>query len=70
MLEGFPLVLAARKHHIRAARVANTCSARGISAGTIDYLIAAMVIEERASLLTTDGDFALMAPHIGLALLQ
>ena len=70
LMEGFPLILAAREHHIRAARIANTCRQAGITASTVDCLIAAMAIETKSQLLTSDEDFERMAPYCGLQLLK
>ena len=66
--EGFPVLTAEREHHIVAARVSNACRRAGVSATTIDCLIAAQTIVARGSLLTLDRDFGRMAPHCGLEL--
>ena len=70
LMEGFPLILAAREHHVAAARIANACRQAGITASTVDCLIAAMAIETKSHLLTSDEDFERMAPHCGLQLLK
>ena len=67
-LDGFPIVSPSRSTHVRAARIANACRARGIAATTIDCLIAAQCLELSAPLFTTDGDFENMQPHCGLKL--
>ena len=66
--EGFPVLTAEREHHIVAARVSNACRRAGVSATTIDCLIAAQTIVARGRLLTLDRDFGRMAPHCGLEL--
>jgi len=68
LLEPFPLILAERHHHVRAARIANTCRRSGISTSTIDCLIAAIATEHDAPLFTLDRDFARIAPHCSLKL--
>lgn len=57
-LAGFPVVLADHDDHLRAARIANQCRAAGITASSIDCLIAALALGRQAELFTTDGDFA------------
>jgi predicted nucleic acid-binding protein len=69
-LEGFPLVMAERDDHVAAARIANVCARRGVSASTVDCLIAALAISRKAALFTWDTDFIRMAPHCGLTLLM
>jgi predicted nucleic acid-binding protein len=67
--EGFPVLTAGRDHHIFAARVSNACRLAGVSATTIDCLIAAQTIVARGKLLTLDRDFARIAAHCALELL-
>jgi predicted nucleic acid-binding protein len=69
LMEGFPLMLATREHHLEAARVANTCRQAGISVSTVDCLIAAMAITAKSQLLTGDKDFERMASCCDLHLL-
>jgi len=66
--EGFPVLTAERADHVVAAQVSNACRRAGVSATTIDCLIAAQTIVARGRLLTLDRDFGLMAPHCGLQL--
>ena len=68
LVEGFPLLLALRVHHLEAARIANACRRAGIATSATDCLIAAQTIAERGRLFTLDQDFARMAPHCGLQL--
>ncbi len=69
-LDSFPLILASRRTHIEAARIANACRRKGITTSTVDCLIAASAIEHDARLLTTDQDFTAMARHIDLKLFR
>jgi len=69
LMEGFPLMLAAREHHLEAARIANTCRQAGISVSTVDCLIAAMAIAAKSKLLTGDEDFERIASCCDLHLL-
>ena len=68
LLDGFPVLVATKVHHVAAARIANSCRANGIAAATIDCLVASLTIAAGARLFTLDRDFAAMAPHCGLDL--
>ena len=65
----FPLIEPTRENYVEAAQLKNQCAAKGIQAGTIDFLIAAICIEYGCLLLTTDGDFRAIARHSALKLL-
>jgi predicted nucleic acid-binding protein len=69
-MNGFPLVLARSADHVAAARIANACARKGVPTSTVDCLIAALAISRKAALYTLDRDFARMAPHCGLTLLE
>jgi predicted nucleic acid-binding protein len=66
IMEGYPVLLATQDHHIEAANISNGCRKAGVSAATIDCLIAAQCILENGILLTLDDDFSLMARHCTL----
>ena len=51
-----------------AATLHRKCAAHGVSATTIDCLIAAAAVEHQCGLLTADNDFAHIARHIKLEL--
>lgn len=68
VLSPFPVLLASRAHHLAAARIANACRAAGVAATAVDALIAAITLEHRARLLTTDDDFERIARLCGLQL--
>jgi predicted nucleic acid-binding protein len=68
LMDGFPLLLATREHHITAAKISNACRQAGIAASTLDCLIAAMTIAAKSQLLTADEDFRRMVAHCGLRL--
>ena len=68
ILGGFPLLLADRTTHVRAAEVHNRCRAAGVTASTIDCLIAAHTLLIDADLLTLDSDFRAISRHTGLKL--
>jgi predicted nucleic acid-binding protein len=70
LMTGFPLLLATREHHLRAAGVVNDCRRGGVPCSAVDALIAALAIASNALLFTTDRDFARMAPHCGLRLFE
>jgi predicted nucleic acid-binding protein len=67
-MAGFPLLLASESHHVRAARISNTCRRRGVACSTTDALIAAISVESGGTLFTTDADFQRIASHCGLKL--
>lgn len=69
-LDGFPVMLATRGHHVSAATIANRCIQAGVAVSTVDCLIAAMTVESGGVLLTIDRDFYRMAPHCGLQLME
>lgn len=68
-LSAFPVIEPRRKDYVKAARLRNQCAAKGVQAGTIDFLIAAICIEYGCLLLTTDLDFEAIARHSTLKLL-
>ena len=67
-LEGFPLLLATRADHVEASTLHSRCRAAGISAGTVDCLIAAQTIRAGGELFTLDRDFVHLAGHSRLQL--
>lgn len=67
-LRQFPLVEQKREDYVLAASLRNQCRAKGINAGTIDFLIAAASIRHDLPLLAIDGDFKHMASVISLKL--
>lgn len=61
-----PLRQPDREDHVAAAEVRNVCRRAGIQIGTIDALIAQLCIRHNLTLLSTDNDFKLAAPHCKL----
>ena len=61
-----PLLQPDRDDHIAAADLRNTCRRAGIQIGTIDALLAQLCIRHDLTLLSTDNDFKLAAPHCAL----
>lgn len=55
-----------RDDHIAAANLRNTCRRAGVQVGTIDALLAQLCIRHDLTLLSTDNDFKLAAPHCAL----
>lgn len=70
LMEGFPLIPAMREHHVGAAMVANICRQAGITVSTVGCLIAAMTIETKSQLLTSDEDLKRMASCCALQLFK
>lgn len=68
IMEGYPILLATQDHHVEAANISNVCRKVGVSAATVDCLIAAQCIMENGILLTMDDDFSLIARHSTLRL--
>lgn len=68
LLEPFELLDVQRCDHIEAARLHRTCASSGVTAGTVDCLIAQLAIRHDCQLLTTDHDFEHMAPLCELKL--
>lgn len=66
LMEGYPLFLATKEHHIEAANISNICRRAGVSAATIDCLIAAQCILLDGLLLTLDEDFKRISSCCGL----
>ena len=68
LMEGYPLLLATKEHHVEAANISNVCRRGGVSAATIDCLIAAQCIMLDGLLLTMDDDFKRISKCCGLRL--
>lgn len=69
-LEPFPLIALERADYIEAARLKNLCRAKGVQAGTVDFLIAAACIRRNYPLLSADEDFEHIARHCDLVLVR
>jgi predicted nucleic acid-binding protein len=65
-LSGFDLWLASARDHIEAALLANRCRDRGMACSAPDALIAAIAIDSKAELFTTDKDFYRIADRESL----
>lgn len=63
-----PFMVPDRGDHVAAAELRSLCRRRGVQVGTIDALLAQLCVRHQLVMLTTDRDFALMAPHVGLAI--
>ncbi len=70
LLRGYPILTAAVGDHVLAADVVNRCRRRGMAVSSIDALIAALAINSKASLFTTDEDFERIAGLVPLRLFQ
>ena len=61
-----PFLQPDRDDYVAAADLRNTCRRAGIQIGTIDALLAQLCIRHDLTLLSTDNDFKLAAPHCSL----
>jgi len=55
--QAIPLIVPSKDDHVRAAALRTQCRRKGVQIGTIDALIAALCIDRRLTLLSTDADF-------------
>jgi predicted nucleic acid-binding protein len=70
-LQGIPILLAERRHHLRAAEIHNACRRQGIACTSIDCLIAAITLLANGKLFTLDdGDFGHIAGCCDLKILD
>ncbi len=58
-----------REDHVYAAGIFNTCRSKGVTASTVDFLIASVAIRNDCRLLTTDKDFGHIAKHSELQII-
>ncbi len=65
-LAPFELLQPRRDTHEQAARLADRCLRKGVTASTIDVLIAQLAIERDCTLLTADADFHSIARCVRL----
>jgi len=70
VVDAFPIVLATKEHHRHAAIINNACRKKGIAAGAIDCLIAAISIIEKGKLFTLDNDFQHISKVAPISFLQ
>jgi hypothetical protein len=63
-----PLLMPDRADHVEAAELRNTCRRNGIPVGTIDALLAQLCRRHELVMLSTGGDYGLMARHVDLRL--
>ena len=61
-----PLLQPDREDHVAAADIRNICRRAGVQVGTTDALLAQLCIRHGLTLLSTDNDFKLAAPHCTL----
>jgi predicted nucleic acid-binding protein len=65
-LAPFELLQPRRETHELAARLADRCMRKGVTASTVDVLIAQLAIERDCTLLTADADFHSIARCVRL----
>lgn len=64
--ESLELIEPTRIDYVEAASVANACRRAGVQIGSVDALLVQLALAGDHTLLTTDQDFFLAAPHVGL----
>ncbi len=64
--EALPMLMPDREDHVATAEVRDACRRKGVQTGTVGALLAQLCLRHELVLLTTDRDFAHMAPHVGL----
>lgn len=64
-----PLIVPDITDHIAAAELQTTCRQKGVQVGTIDALLAQLVMVNKLELLTSDRDFTLISRHLPLRIL-
>ncbi len=69
LLRPFPLIEIKRDVYALASHLRNHCRKKGVQAGPVDFLIAAVSIQNAYPLLTADRDFLHIAKHCDLMLL-
>ena len=67
--DSLPLLTVKKEDYVTAARLHRKCAGKGISAGTVDCLIASMTVSSGSHLLTADKDFSYIASVSELRLL-
>lgn len=67
-LKYFPLLEAKREDYVLAAELYNQCRTKGFQGATIDFLIAALAINNDCALLSADRDFLQIAKQTALKL--
>jgi predicted nucleic acid-binding protein len=67
--DSLPLLAVKKEDYVSAAKLRRKCAGKGISASTIDCLIASMTVSSGSHLLTADKDFSYIASVSGLRLL-
>ena len=66
LLDPHPLLDLDRQTYVAAARLQSVCRSKGVSAGSIDFLIAAVCCQHGFPLLTADKDFVRIAGYCDL----
>ncbi len=67
-LQSFPDLPVLTQDYVAAAEYFNRCRSKGIQGSNTDFLICAMAVRNKFSILTTDKDFDLFSKHIDIVL--
>jgi hypothetical protein len=67
-LSAFPDAPTLTEDYATAAKFFNLCRSKGIQGSNTDFLICAVAARREFAIFTTDGDFALFAKHLPIAL--
>lgn len=68
--EPFPLIECTRNDFVDAARLKNLCRNNGVQASSVDFIISAVCINRKYSLLTADNDFLHISKYCPLLLCE
>ncbi len=70
ILNDFSYLEMARDDYIYAAELRNKCKQKGITAGSLDFLIASVAIRNKLKLVTFDKDFINISKHADLKIIS
>jgi len=70
ILDDFAYLDITKKDYIYASELSNECRSKGITAGSIDFLIASAAIRNELELVTFDKDFFNISKHSDLKILD
>ena len=70
ILNDFSYIEITKEDYIHAAELRNKCKQKGITAGSLDFLIASVAIRNKLTLVTYDNDFKNISKYTELKILD